>query len=682
MLSQRLLAPAALCVSGVLLTFSAQAAASEPKAELPSPLSNPDAQADASLAPVVVSATRSARILDETPVRVEVVDRKEIERTNAHTLKQALENVPGLQVREVRGKSGYELSLQGLSADQVLVLIDGLPITASTASTVDLSQYLIDQVEHIEVIKGASSAQYGSSAMGGVINVITRRAAAGFGGTAAFDVGSYGKQNDNGKSASANNRNARFNLNGGDEHWRLGLSGQYSDEAGFGVEPSEHTRQGDASRRQQLALKGEWLPAKHRRVWAEASHYSEDDTQRYNLAVPPILVPQRKLEDISRERLSAGSNWRFDNGIRAEIKGVDERYKSHSPAYSNGYLATERQASQHTQHISGQLDLPAYGQQLWTVGADWHRESLKQTSNGLSELAVLGDVSRSSRELFVQNDIFFGDKWELLLGLRGQHDSDFGGHWAPKASLRGTVLDADGRKGVVRASLGQGYRVPNLKERHYLFDHSNLGYKVAGNPNLQPESSTSLQVGGTLSQGRDWSVDVNAFYNRVSDLIQEDLANATVTGGITTYSYSNVSRARTAGVETSLTWQPIANWDLSAAYTYTRTRDRNTGLDLTRRPKSIVRLGADWQALPSTALSARLRYQSEEMVDSVSQARSPAWATLDVSLNHQVNPSSTLVFGINNLSNRQRHFADANDYGPIAGRYIYIGAKFAFGNAR
>src|SRR5690606_4044203 len=124
----------------------------------------------------------------------------EIERIHARTLKQALENVPGLQLREVRGKSGYEVSLQGLTSDQVLVLIDGLPITASTGSTVDLSQYLVGDIDHIEVVKGATSAQYGSSAMGGVINVITRRSAPGFSGAVSVDAGSRGHQNASGGS--------------------------------------------------------------------------------------------------------------------------------------------------------------------------------------------------------------------------------------------------------------------------------------------------------------------------------------------------------------------------------------------------------------------------------------------------------------------------------------------------
>lgn len=640
-----------------------------------------EASMDPTLKPVVVTATRTERAIDETPVRTEVVTREEIERTHARTLKQALENVPGLQLREVLGKSGYELSLQGLSADQVLVLIDGLPITASTSSTVDLSQYLLSEVERIEVVKGASSAQYGSSAMGGVINVITRRTQAGFGGTAAVDVGSYGSQNNSGKSARANNRHGRFSLGGGSEHWRLSLSGDWVDDAGFGLNPSAYPRQGDANRRQQLAARGEWLPSDQGSAWIEASRYTENDTQRYNLYVPPVNVPQRKVEDITRDRVSAGGIWRFDNGIRAQIKGVDERYDSHSPGYSNEVLATDRFSQQRMQHLSTQFDLPAWGRQLWMVGTDWHRETLEQTSNGLSELGVLGNASRTNSELFVQNDILLSDRWEVLLGLRGQHDSDFGAHWAPKISVRGNLLDSGGLKGVLRASLGQGYRVPNLKERHYLFDHSALGYKVVGNPNLKPESSNSLQLGGTLSQDGRWSLDVNAFLNQVRDLIQTDLANATVTNGIATYSYDNVSRARTAGLEASANWHATPTLDLNAAYTHTQTRDRSTGQELTRRPRDIVRLGADWRPHPAATLSLRARYQSAELVDTATGARSPAWTTLDLALNYRLDRATTLFLGINNLTNRQRDFANTSDYGPIAGRFVYLGAKFAFGNA-
>ena len=645
------------------------------------PLSAAYAQDAATLAPVVVTGTRTERALDDVPVRVEVVSREEIARTHARTLKEALENVPGLQLREVHGKSGFELSLQGLTSDQVLVLIDGLPISASTGSTVDLSQYLVSDVERIEVVKGASSAQYGSSAMGGVVNVITRPIEPGFGGSATVDVGSYGSQNDNGRNTSANNRHGRFNLAGGSETWRLGLSGDSMDGAGFGLDPEKWSRQGDASKRQQLTARAQWLPRKEGKFWVELGHYTEDDVQRYEYFVPPNYVPQRKTEDISRDRVTFGGDWKFDNGLRAEVKGVTERYNSQSREYSQNFQTATRASAQQTDHITTQLELPAWGRQLWMVGADWHRESLAQTSNGKPELGVGGRAERTSNELFLQNDIVVNDVWEVLLGVRGQDDSDFGAHVAPKVSVRGNVYEQGGWKGVVRASLGQGYRVPNLKERHYLFDHSSLGYVVIGNPNLKPESSDSLQLGGTLGLNDSLSVDANLFYNRVKDMIQTDLVNYTTVNGISAYTYQNIARARTSGLESSVKWRATPALDLQAAYTHTQTRDLNSGTELTRRPRDIVRLGLDWKPQAATTLAVRARYQSDELVDSASGARSPGWSTLDVTVNHKVGADLTLFLGVNNLTNRQRNFASANDFGPIAGRFVYVGAKYAFGTS-
>lgn len=633
----------------------------------------------AALQTVVVSATRSERAIEESTVPISVVSRSEIERTRARTLKQALENVPGLQLREVHGKSGFELSLQGLSGDQVLVLIDGLPITASTGSTVDLSQYLVGEVERVEVVKGASSAQYGSAAMGGVVNVITRRIQPGLGATLEVDAGSHGRQNDSGQRASANQKHARFGLSSGSEAWRLALSGDVLDDAGFGLRPELWTRQGDASRRVQLTGRAEWLPRAGRRFWLEAGRYSEDDVQRYEYFVPSKYVPQRKSEDIARRRVVLGSQWRLDGGARLQAKAVREHYDSETRELSNGYQIARRDSAQQTQHLSTQLELPAWGRQVWMLGADWHRETLRQTTNGNSELQLSGRAQRDSRELFVQNDIFLNDDWELLLGVRGQHDSDFGGHAVPKVSLRGTLLERGDWRGVLRASAGAGYRVPNLKERHYLFDHSSLGYIVIGNPNLQPESSTSLQLGGTLSLGRRWSLDANLFHNRVKDLIQTDLGNATSVQGVTAYTYANVARARTAGLEAQLQWQATPALALQAGYTRTHTRDLQSGGELTRRPRDMARLGADWKLQQDTTFTARARYQSDELADSASGQRSPAWSVLDLGLGHTLGGGWTVFAGINNAFNRQRDFASASDFGPIAGRFVYVGAKWAFG---
>lgn len=630
------------------------------------------------LAPVVVTGTRTEKTLDETPIRTEVVDRAEIERTHARTLKQALEDVPGLQLTEVHGKSGYEVSLQGLTSDQVLVLIDGLPITASTGSTVDLSQYLLTEIDHIEIVKGATSAQYGSSAMGGVINVITRTIQPGFSGEAVLDVGTHGAQNPSGRSFDAASRHARVRLDGGTEQWRYRLTGDVLHDAGFTVDPAAWPRQGDAVRRGQLGARLEWLPSSATRLWVDASRYQEDDTQRFNYFAPPRNVPQSKDEAIARDRITWGARWSGERGLRAEVKGVSERYDSDSDTYSNAVLQQARQARQRTDHVTAQVDLPAWYRQLWQFGLDLHRESLDQSAGGASEL-VGGNARRTSHELFAQNDILFDDTWELLLGLRGQRDSDFGMHFAPKASLRAKLLDGPDWSSSLRASFGRGYRVPNLKERYYLFDHSALGYMVIGNPNLKPESSNSFQLGAQIALKNRFTLDVNLFDNRVSDLIQIDEAHATSVAGITHFTYENISRARTRGLEALATWRARPGLDLRAGYTLTQTRNLDTGAELTRRPRQSVRLGADWQASEASTLSLRARYQSSELVDTATRGRSPAWTTLDVVFNHKLGRATTAFVGVNNLFNRQRSFSNANDFGPLAGRFVYAGIRHEFG---
>lgn len=634
--------------------------------------------AEVQLDRVVVTGTRTEKRPDESPVPIEVVTRQELARAHARTLRDALENVPGLQLRDIHGKSGYELSLQGLGSDQVLVLIDGLPITASTSSTVDLGQYLLTDVERIEVVKGAASAQYGSSAMGGVVNVITRRIDPGLRGQATADAGSYGARNASGGRWSPAMRHGQAAIEGGSETWRVRLAADVNDNRGHATDPRQWARQGDAVRRDQAGLRLNWAPARAGAFWLDASTYREANEKRYDYYVPPVDVPQRKTEDIERQRLAGGGHWRFGNGVRAELKAMHERYDGTTLSFSDAAPVGDRRSAQRTDHVGVQFDLPAWRSQLWQFGGDLHREALAQTANGVSELAG-GRVTRRANELYAQNDILFNDDWELVLGVRWQDDSDFGTHMAPKASLRTHVLRSADWTGVLRASLGQGYRVPNLKERYYVFDHSALGYRVIGNPDLQPESSTSAQFGGTLTRSDGLALQVNAFLNRVRDLIQTDLTHYTVVDGVAAYTYRNVARARTWGVEAAAQWPVAPTLQLQAAYTWTHTEDLATGQELNRRPRHQLRLGADWTLRDGTTLAARLRGQSSERVDSSSYARSPSWTTLDLKLNHTLSPRTTLFAGIDNVFGTQRDFADASDFSPATGRFIYLGARFVLG---
>ncbi len=635
---------------------------------------------EASLDQVVVTGTRTEKTLDDTPTRTEVVTRQELERTGAVTLTDALENLPGVHLSEVHGKSGHSISLQGLTGDQVLVLVDGLPITASTGSTVDLSQLLLVEVDRIEVVKGASSVQYGSAAMGGVVNVITRPIQPGFSGAAGVDVGSRGGQNDSGDSTDLAWRHLRGLLEGGSQQWRWRVAADALHDDGYAIDPSGWSRQGDRIRREQAMARLGWHGGNGRTAFVEFERYREKDTQRYTQYAPPNYIPQLKTEDIDRDRLTGGLAWRFDGGTRLEFKGVDESYDSTSEGASNGVGTTDRHAGQRMTHLGAQLDLPAWRNQAWQFGADVHRETLTQTNNGVAEL-VGGRVERDSHELFAQNDIFLGDRTELVLGLRWQDDSDFGSHVAPKIAIRHELESNSAWSTSLRGSVGQGYRVPNLKERYFLFDHSALGYVVLGNPDLRPESSTSYQLGAVFSRGNDLRIEVNAFHNDIEDLIQTDSNPSGTFNGVQAFRYNNVAEAQTSGLETGVTWRASPSVSMNAAYTYTRARDVGTGLELTRRPRSVARLGVDWRFAERTVLATRVRYQSSELSRTDTGARSPAWGSVDLSVTHEFRGGLAGFFSVRNLFDEQRDFANPDDFGPRSGRLVMLGLRYRFGDA-
>lgn len=640
------------------------------------PIQNSIAQSHfKSMDTIVVTATRSEKKQIDSPIRTEIISEQELEKTNALTLKNALENIPGILLREIHGKSGYEISLQGLTSDQVLILIDGLPLAASTGSSVDLDQYLVAGIERIEIIKGAASAQYGSSAMGGVINIISKNIQHDVSISAQVDVGSYGKQNDNSKSITINNHHEKIQVDASNGVFKGRIIADQLNNKGFAVNPDEYARQGDAQKRQQYALYTAWQPTKDLNIWLDFNQYQEQDQQRSMVFIPPADKQQFKNEDIERQRFSTGSQFKVFKNINVDFKAVHETYETQSTQTTDGFLSALRHSQQENSHLSSQISFPNWYQQNWQLGYDWHQEQLQQSNNGKFEMQG-GKVSRDRHELYLQNDVQLSNKLDAVLGWRFQNDQDFGNHHAFKLSTKYRLIEKEKFLTDLRFSFGQGYRVPNMKERFYSFDHSHLGYIVIGNPYLKPESSDSYQLGLSLVNSDQWNADINLFLNDVEDLIQTDYDNATTINGITQYSYSNVNQAETKGIEASASYLVNPYLSLNAAYTYTEATDKTTDKLLTRRPKHIARLGTDYTINDQLDLSLRGRFQSAEFSDSANLKRSPAWFTLDGQLDYHINPMLSAFVGFNNLFNEQRNFSDSADYRPISGRYTYMGLRF------
>ena len=148
--------------------------------------------------------------------------------------------------------------------------------------------------------------------------------------------------------------------------------------------------------------------------------------------------------------------------------------------------------------------------------------------------------------------------------------------------------------------------------------------------------------------------------------------------GNSVYTYKNIDNAFTYGVETAIS-QPLFNSiKLNLAHTYTYAEDKDTGNRLTRRPEHIARLGIDWQATAALGFSARVRYQSKELSDTEDNTWSPAWTTLDLKLNYHATQSADVFAGVDNVTSRQRDFEREGDFGPVSGRFIYLGTTWKY----
>ena len=658
---------------------------------------------------IVVTATRSDRALSDAPVAVQVLSRQKLDDNHAHTLKEALALLPNVYLREVHGKTGYEVSMQGFSGDQVLVLIDGLPITASTGSTVNLNQYLNMDIEQIEIVQGAASAQFGSAAMGGVINIITKPIRA----TKAHittEIATNGKQNPSGNSIDANKRYVEASIEGAlDKANRLHarLSGSYLDNAGLSIDNEAWPRLKDASEQSQISARLSYTPDglnnssnsnndstdkrmfNNSKYWLEASHYKEDDVSRFNYYVAPRYLTQQRDEDITKQRFSIGARTDItpadadgarSNTYKLSGQALYEDYQSNSTTKTQQTITSDRATDISTALAQAQLDLPALMLSdkhihLLQVGGQVQQDKLKQTKNKINEL-IRDDVSRDVGEIYLQDDWLIGDNWEVLSGIRYQNDEDFGDHVAPKVAFKYNHLDSNGRDHILRASIGSGYRVPNLKERYYVFDHSNLGYKVLGNPDLQPETSTSYQVGYQGQLSDRLNITVNGFYNDIDDLIQTDEDNASFEGNIAVYEYKNVDSAKTYGGDIGVDWQLDERAKLQASYAYINTHNDVTDTELTYKPNHKVMLALDYHITDKLQLIPRLNYESEQLVSTSEQSYSPSWWTLDTKLNYDASRNLSLYGAINNIFDVQRDITNTSDYRPIDNREWLLGASY------
>lgn len=531
-----------LTISGAKLSF----AAIEPKTDL--------FQMDE----VVITGTKTERRLKDTPVITEVITRSEIEATGAENIGEVLEHRVGIVVD--RDAHGDGVQLQGLDSDYILILLDGEPQVGRIAGKIDLARIAVENVERIEIVKGASSALFGSAAMGGVINVITRSASSPFAAQFTNNLETHNtidsrttvelnRDKLNALLTLAANRRNPIDLDESDltttidgyQNWTHSARTEYQ-----------------LTPKSTLLFSGQYFAQKQEGV-------SENEGVIFD-----------RLGDIDNFSGSIGTGYQL--GSRSKLMGkiYTTRYRDESTVIDRGTSLTASSNVTIQDLIKGeaQFDTALGSKNQLTVGAELIFENLE------SQRIIGGEKEVTTDSLFFQNEFRPIANLAFVLGGRLDYHSEFGTHFSPKLSgLYRVTPDV-----TIRASFGQGFRAPDFKDLYLDFSNPTSGYQVLGNPDLQPESSGNWNFGVEYQFRSTLLGRVHLYRNNLNNLIEAERIGKSVLGG-SKFQYFNVSEAFTEGVEVELSTRSIRGFSATIGYAHLNGEDKETGLTLLNRSK-------------------------------------------------------------------------------------------------
>ncbi|MDP3909972.1 MAG: TonB-dependent receptor, partial [Gemmatimonadales bacterium] len=555
------------------------------------------------LTPLDVVSTKVPRFGDRPATSVAQVTELDIDRRAVNTVDEAIDKAPGVQLLNgqinIRGSTGY---VQGLNS-RVLLLVDGVPMNQGDRGGINWDLLPVDQIERVDILKGAGSSLYGSAALGGVVNLTTRDVPAGTHGRVRVTGGMF---------ADPPHPEWRFRDAPG-LHGGLDVTTSYGSETAAGQvtaggRHSDGYREQDERDHRQIAAKGRWQATPRTRLDVSGAW-----------AVDQYDVP---LSWCSRSECDDGGQ--VFQPFKVDTTELGARTDSRK-----GYVAAQARTI-----VSERLAWQARASWLRTHFTDVRRSAtefavanrigaeVRAESHPGSERAVLvgGEATRSD----VTSDIF-GTHSQSEFAAYGESEQPIGAGGSARLSAGARIdfLAVDGGSlsavvsprvgatwGTMRASVGRGFRAPTMAER--FVQTTALGFQIIPNPNLRPENAWSVELGHTSQPiARAMRVDLAIFWTEARDLIEPTL----VTTGGTQIQLQNVARARIAGLDATVLAAPLPGrltTTLGYTYLYARRRDASGGAydtPLAFRPRHLLTLGAD-HTFTRLSLGADFRYAS------------------------------------------------------------------------
>ncbi len=616
---------------------------------------------------VVVTATRTNKTLKDAPVITQVISAKQIESRGLTTVESVLEtDIPGLDFQKVG--FGTDINMQGLSSKNILILIDGERMAGENGNNVDYSRLNTNNIERIEIVKGASSALYGSQAMGGVINIITKKPRKKI----EFSFG--------GKLTEMNQINFHdTKINDDDYNFKHNLdlpNTNYNATIGFNLnkfsgKTSFVSKSSDAYKLQSTDtmflypknvdtvlvysdganINGftdytieqlfSYTPNKKIEANIKASYYNHNEYD---------FVPDNKYQIYEDFTINGNVKYKFNNDANIAISMNRDEYRKYD------YLEKleEKRINYNNIFLNPKLvgTFKIYEKHTITTGTEYLNESLlsdKYTYDTLAEKQVNTSV------LFIQDDINFTDKINVIAGLRTDYHSAFGLNISPKLSAMYKYKNHS-----FRVNYAKGFRAPNLKELYMEWTMPALWFTIKGDKNLQPETNNYLSLSSEYSKNNlNGSINIykNWFKNKIEGEWHEHQ---------TIYQYVNVASSELTGIELLLKYRLFKHFSFSGGYSFVHDERSSEAQMSTISPHSAnmrfefnlrkgiyntnISLSGKITGAKNYEYSESINYRGKD-IDAVYDVHYNAFSLWNLTISQQIYNATNIILGVNNIFN-------------------------------
>lgn len=641
------------------------------------------------LSTVVVTASGAEVDIQDAPASISVITREEIERSPVYDLATLLRRIPGVSGGLSPMGEQSKIKLRGLPDKYTLILVDGKRQGSSADAHYranlgrqDLNWISPEMIERIEIVRGPMSSLYGSEAMGGVINIITRKIGAQWGGSASLN---YTHQEDSDR--------------GDAQQTSFSLSGPLTPQVGLRLTGSATRQDADETVGD---VRGDSAGGVRDRNVNALLNWQLTPQQLLSLEASNGV--QKALE--SKARNAAGTNPLVDSwgarelvqtGLSLGHEGAWGVNKSKVRLYSNHYDHKSAPGTAKSSNVilDASLDTPiTWGlPHLLTTGLQWQREEVENSStigavpidpNG--KPISPGGLSGNSSAIFAEDQILLHEKLTLTLGGRLDRHAKFGTNFSPRVY----VVYHPAPDWTLRSGLSRGFRAPSLKENTSgaatrsggggCASLRPLGYVsggcyMAGNSNLEPETSQNAELGVAYNRN-GWDAGLTYFHTNFKNKI--DYAPLGFFHGFWWTQMQNIQKARTRGLEGVLNVPITHTLELRNSLTYMlESKNLTTNAPLIASPKLSLASSLNWNVNTQWITGIALQHTGKQSTTGGSNPFATtdfvrSFTTYDAFANYHVTQKIRLRAGLENLSNA-RPSSDGSTRFYVPGRRVFMG---------